>query len=87
MCYGHVMAVGDVSVRELRNEVSAVLRRVEAGERVRITVDRRPVLVPLTTPPRWASGAAWRRVIETGPADPELLEELDELLPQTTDEL
>ncbi len=34
---------GDVSVRELRNYTAEVLRRVEAGERIRVTVDRRPV--------------------------------------------
>ena len=35
--------------RELRNAVSRVLRQVEAGERMRITVDGRPVadLVPI----------------------------------------
>ena len=35
--------------RELRNRVSKVLREVEAGERMRITVDGRPVadLIPL----------------------------------------
>ena len=35
--------------RELRNHVSRVLRQVEAGERMRITVDGRPVadLVPM----------------------------------------
>ncbi len=35
--------------RELRNRISQVLRRVEAGERLRITVDGRPVadLVPV----------------------------------------
>ena len=35
--------------RELRNRVSRVLREVEAGERMRITVDGRPVaeLVPV----------------------------------------
>ncbi len=35
--------------RELRNRISEVLRRVEAGERLRITVDGRPVadLVPV----------------------------------------
>ena len=41
MC--EVMPDGDVSVRELRNHTAEVLRRVEAGERVRITVDRRPM--------------------------------------------
>ncbi len=35
--------------RELRNRISHVLREVEAGERMRITVDGRPVadLVPI----------------------------------------
>jgi prevent-host-death family protein len=35
--------------RELRNRVSRVLRQVEGGERMRITVDGRPVadLVPI----------------------------------------
>jgi prevent-host-death family protein len=35
--------------RELRNRVSRVLREVEAGERMRITVDGRPVadLIPV----------------------------------------
>ena len=35
--------------RELRNRISRVLREVEAGERLRITVDGRPVadLVPV----------------------------------------
>ncbi len=36
--------------RELRNRISGVLREVEAGERMRVTVNGRPVaeLVPLT---------------------------------------
>jgi len=38
-----------ISQCELRNHVSRVLRQVEAGERMRITVDGRPVddLVPI----------------------------------------
>ena len=40
--------------RELRNRISRVLREVEAGERMRITVDGRPVadLVPVGGPRR-----------------------------------
>ena len=51
--------MADVSSRDLRNHTADVLRRVEAGERVLISVNRRPVaeLVPLERP-RWASGAA-----------------------------
>lgn len=39
-----------IGVRELRNHVASVLRRAEAGERVVITVDGRPIaqLGPLT---------------------------------------
>lgn len=40
--------------RELRNDIGRVLREVEAGERLRITVDGRPVadLVPIEGTPR-----------------------------------
>jgi prevent-host-death family protein len=46
----------DVPQRELRNDTAAVLRRVEAGERVRITVHGRPVaeLVPAGRAPQFA---------------------------------
>lgn len=39
-----------IGVRELRNNISGVLRRAEAGERVVVTVDGRPVaqLGPIT---------------------------------------
>ena len=55
MRYGGPM--NDVSVRELRNNTSGVLRTVEAGETVRVTVDRRPVaeLVPLRRA-AWVAG-------------------------------
>jgi prevent-host-death family protein len=45
----------EVSVRELRNRTAEVLRRVEAGERLHVTVDRRPVaeLAPLPTRTTW----------------------------------
>lgn len=67
----------DVSSRELRNRTAEVLRRVEAGERVRIQVNRRPVaeLVPLGRP-AWTSGAAIERVLAENPADPGLLDDL-----------
>jgi prevent-host-death family protein len=69
--------MADVSSRDLRNHTAEVLRRVEAGERVRISVSRRPVaeLVPLDRP-RWTSGAAMERVLREAAADPGLLEDL-----------
>jgi prevent-host-death family protein len=43
-----------IAQRELRNDIGRVLREVEAGERLRITVDGRPVadLVPIEGTPR-----------------------------------
>ena len=67
----------DVSARDLRNCTAALLRRVEAGERLRVNVNRRPVaeLVPLGRP-QWVSGAAMARVVREAPADPGLLADL-----------
>ena len=67
----------DVSARDLRNHTAAILRRVEAGERLRVTVSRRPVaeLAPLGRPV-WTSGAAFERVLREAPADEQLLDDL-----------
>jgi prevent-host-death family protein len=76
----------EVSVRELRNHTADVLRRVEAGERLTVTVDRRPVaeLVPLPARATWMPR---RRAVEAlVQADPALRTELDEALPDTVDE-
>ena len=67
----------DVSSRDLRDHTAALLRRVEAGERLRINVNGRPVaeLVPLGRP-QWASGAAMKRALREAPADHGLLDDL-----------
>ena len=67
----------EVSSRDLRNRTAEVLRRVEAGERVQISVNRRPVaeLVPLGRP-QWVSGAAIERIVREAPADAGLLTDL-----------
>jgi prevent-host-death family protein len=78
---------GDVSVRELRNHTAEVLRRVEAGERLRVTVDRRPVaeLAPLPARQVWVPR---QRVTEAlVQADAALRDELAEALPGTVDEM
>lgn len=74
----------DVSARDLRNHTAAVLRRVEAGERLRVLVSRRPVaeLRPLERP-SWFSGAALERLLRESPADPGLLHDLAPLREQT----
>jgi prevent-host-death family protein len=77
----------EVSVRELRNYTADVLRRVEAGERLTVTVDRRPVaeLVPLAARSTWVPRQ--RALDAFVQADPALRRELQEALPDTVDEL
>lgn len=79
----------DVAARELRNNVSGVLRRVEAGERLRVTVSGRPVaeLVPLPKRQQTMSWQHFTHLLEEGRADPGLAAELAELLPDSTDDV
>jgi prevent-host-death family protein len=79
----------DIPARDLRNDVSAVLRRVESGERLRVTLNGRPIaeIVPL---PRRTRSLPWKVFIDGAAhwrADPGLANELAELLPETTDDL
>jgi prevent-host-death family protein len=69
--------MSDVSSRDLRNHTADVLRRVESGERIRISVNRRPVaeLVPLGQP-TWVSGPAIEGILRDSPADAALLDDL-----------
>ena len=80
----------EISLRDLRNHTSEVLRRVEAGAPVTVTVDRRPVarLVPLpvrreTMP----AGDFFAQLGRIGGADPALRDELHEILTDTTDDV
>lgn len=78
-----------IPARELRNDVSAVLRRVEAGERLTVTVSGRPVadLVPLDTKPRFISREQFVAWFADAQADPGLADDLRELVPDTTDDM
>ena len=80
----------EVSLRDLRNHVSEVLRRGEGGTPLTVTVDRRPVarLVPLTTRrTSMPAGEFFARLGRIGGADPELRDELREMLTETTDDI
>ena len=79
----------DLPARDLRNNVSSVLRRVEAGERLRVTVSGRPVaeLVPLPTRRRTMTWDQFERQLEGGRADPGLTADLAQLLPESTDDV
>jgi prevent-host-death family protein len=81
--------VADIPARDLRNNVSGILRRVEAGERLRVTVSGRPVaeLGPLAGRPQTISWEAFLAGPDDWRADPGLTRELAELLPDTTDDM
>jgi prevent-host-death family protein len=79
----------EVATRELRNDTAGVLRRVEAGESVVITVRGKPVadLVPHRTgQPRWMPRDELIELLKTHSADPGLRDDLARIAGETTDE-
>ncbi|MGI8938028.1 MAG: type II toxin-antitoxin system Phd/YefM family antitoxin [Iamia sp.] len=82
--------MAEVASRELRNNTAEVLRRVEAGEDITITVRGRPVaqVVPLRPPRRhWVSTEELLEKLDRIPYDPAFAEDLDRLCGDTTDDL
>lgn len=79
-----------VASRELRNDTAGVLRRVQGGEEVTITVNGRAVAVIAAVQPtrrRWISKRELVKRLEASQADPGLRDDLAELASETTDEL
>jgi prevent-host-death family protein len=71
-----------VGSRELRNDTAGVLRRVQAGEEMTITVNGQPVAVIAAVQPkrrRWLTKTELVKRLETSQADPGLRADLDEL--------
>lgn len=69
----------EVSIRELRNSTAAVVADLEAGVRLTLTVNRRPVADILPHVDRrdpWVSSSELRRLVQEVPADPGLLDDL-----------
>jgi antitoxin (DNA-binding transcriptional repressor) of toxin-antitoxin stability system len=71
-----------VSIRELRNSTSAVISELEAGERLTLTVNRRPVadiLPHVADRDPWVPVTELRRILREAPADRGLLGDLAEI--------
>jgi antitoxin (DNA-binding transcriptional repressor) of toxin-antitoxin stability system len=69
----------DVSIRELRNSTSSVVSELEAGERLTLTVNRRPIadiLPHVAARDPWVPAAELRRIVGDAPADAGLLDDL-----------
>jgi prevent-host-death family protein len=75
--------------RELRNNVSAVLREVERGAHLRITVEGRPVadLIPISRRRRFVPWAGVQRILDEAPLDPGFRKDILSVLGDTIDEL
>lgn len=79
----------DIPQRELRNRVSAVLREVAAGARLRVTVDGRPVadLVPIQERKRFVAWGEVDRILREAPLDANFVADVMSVVPETIDEL
>ena len=79
----------DLRARELRNDLSRVLRRVQAGERLRVTLRGRPVadLVPVASRPRTMPWSAFWSALARSSADPELTKDLERAIEGDTDDV
>jgi len=69
----------NISIRELRNSTASVVAELEAGERLTLTVNRRPVadiLPHAEARDPWVPAAELRRIVLEAPADPALLDDL-----------
>ncbi len=80
----------EVASRELRNDTASLLRRVEAGEDITITVRGRAVAVlrPVReSRPHWISRDELLRRLDGAQADAGLDRELRETNPETTDDM
>lgn len=69
----------NVSVRELRNSTADVVAELESGERLTLTVNRRPVADILPHAEErdpWVPSSELRRIVREAPADRGLLADL-----------
>jgi prevent-host-death family protein len=81
--------MGKITARYLRNDVNGVLRRVKAGERLRITQGGRPVaeLGPLDARPTTIAWETFMLGSEDWRTDASLAKDLSELAPDTIEEI
>lgn len=77
-------------MRELRNQTAGLLRRIEAGEEILVTVHGKPAaqLVPVRhRRRRWVSRAELEQRLARGQADSGLRRDLARLVEETTEDL
>lgn len=88
MCYAGIVAqIARIPIRDLRNNVSSVLRRVEAGETLEITVNDRPVALLTPRSVRPTTLSTRELLAGLAQADPTLRHDLAGVLSETTDDI
>lgn len=78
----------EIPQRELRNDVSRVLKEVAEGKRFRVTVNGRPVadLVPVSEPRTFVARHELEQLLREAPLDAGFLADVRGLLDETIDE-
>lgn len=78
-----------VPERELRNEVARLLREVEAGARLRVTVRGRPVadLVPVSPGRTFVPRSELRRILREAPLDQAFERDVEAVAGATIEEM
>lgn len=78
----------EIPLRELRNNISKVMREVEEGARFRVTVNGRPVadLTPVSKKRTWVPRAELRQILRDSPPDPTFKADVDSAIGQYNDE-
>ncbi|BBZ43743.1 type II toxin-antitoxin system Phd/YefM family antitoxin [Mycobacterium parmense] len=82
--------MAEVASRELRNNTAGLLRRVQAGEDITVTVNGKPVAVLIAPQParrRWLHRDELTQRLRRAQADPGLREDLSALAGDTTEDL
>jgi prevent-host-death family protein len=88
LCY--IRSMSEVASRELRNDTAGLLRRVQAGEEITVTVNGKAVARLTTLQPtrrRLLTRDELVRRLDRAQADPALRVELAALAGDTTDDL
>jgi prevent-host-death family protein len=88
LCY--ICSMTEVASRELRNNTAGLLRRVQSGEDITVTVNGKAVARLSALQParrRWLSRDELMGRLDRTQADPALRQELGELVGDTTDDL
>jgi prevent-host-death family protein len=78
----------EVALEALRNDTRGLLRRVDAGEDVFITVDGRRVAVlrPVASRPAWMARREFVGRFSNRQADADMAADIRQLAPDTTDD-